>query len=206
MNNEIDSYPVRQDITVIPADSKKLRLGWVIHVIPPHQSVYDYYKERLSPEEFADWEYKTSYLRGQESDRADVFRGNGDHVEKPKCQCNTTIDVLPQLWGMPWNNLALNYIHTLRPSFIRVSMGMWQSDAVPWRVSVCLEKDNKTIKKITQEVVIGGYGQINATPDLNSQLRYQKEHGNMEGFVQSKGEPHIYINDYALSQIDVKDS
>ena len=32
MNNEIDSYPVRQDITVLPADDpKKLRLGWVIY-------------------------------------------------------------------------------------------------------------------------------------------------------------------------------
>lgn len=66
-----------------------------------------------------------------------------------------SIQVLPNLTGQPWNNAALCLIHGLRPSSIRVTLGEMTCDAVCWRVTVVLEKDNKTIKAISQEVEVG---------------------------------------------------
>ena len=69
----------------------------------------------------------------------------------------TSIDVLPELTGVPWCNLALAFIASLRPCGIRVSRdGSVTTDAWPWRVTVLLAEDG-TIERIYQEVQIG-YG------------------------------------------------
>lgn len=66
------------------------------------------------------------------------------------------IKVLPELNGRPWNDVALGYLHSLRPSRIRVIKDGWtQCDSRLWRVTVYLEKDGETIKRIDQEIQVG---------------------------------------------------
>ena len=67
----------------------------------------------------------------------------------------TTIEPLTFLHGRPWDDIALGYIHALRPSRIRVATDSVQLDAQAWRVTVWLKADGKTIKKISQEVTVG---------------------------------------------------
>lgn len=67
----------------------------------------------------------------------------------------TTIQPLPFLHGKPWDDIALGYIHALRPSRVRVSTGSVQLDAQSWRVTVWLQADGETISRITQEVEVG---------------------------------------------------
>lgn len=67
----------------------------------------------------------------------------------------TDVTVLQFLWGRPWDEVALAYVHSLRPSLLRVIVagGLETCDARPWRVTVYLNGDN-TIKKIVQEAEV----------------------------------------------------
>lgn len=72
----------------------------------------------------------------------------------------TELAQLPKLWGRPWDQYALNMVHSLRPNYIRVALtGTGVTlDAVKWRVTVYLEDDNRTIRCIKQEVEVGCVG------------------------------------------------
>ena len=61
------------------------------------------------------------------------------------------IPVLEFLKGRKWDEVALAYIHALRPSTIRVSKNELKSNAQPWRVTVMLDADG-FIEHIEQEV------------------------------------------------------
>jgi hypothetical protein len=67
----------------------------------------------------------------------------------------TVIEVLPKLKGKPWDEVALGYVHALRPSQLRVVQDGIQLDAETWRVTVWLKKDGLTISRIEQEVEVG---------------------------------------------------
>lgn len=69
-----------------------------------------------------------------------------------------SIPMLEFLWGRPWNNVAVNYVMALRPSSVRATSGCVTADASSWRVTVYLEKDERTIRRIEQEVVACGAG------------------------------------------------
>lgn len=48
MSDPVNSFPIRDDITVLPADDpKKLRLGWVIHEEVGYVAVNDYAISRI---------------------------------------------------------------------------------------------------------------------------------------------------------------
>ncbi len=66
-----------------------------------------------------------------------------------------SVEVLQILKGKIWDVVALGYVHSLRPSILRVVRGGIQLDARPWRVTVWLDEDDKTIRKIEQEVEVG---------------------------------------------------
>lgn len=67
----------------------------------------------------------------------------------------TQIAPLEFLHGRPWDDVALAYVHALRPSHIRV-IGEWtQADAEAWRVTVTIADDGSTIRDIIQEVDVG---------------------------------------------------
>lgn len=67
----------------------------------------------------------------------------------------TSIPVLQELWGRPWDDRALDFVHALRPSGIRISGGAIQNNAQNWRVTVYVKADGKTIDRISQEVEVG---------------------------------------------------
>lgn len=112
--------------------------------------------------------YDESYLEA--TNDADCYRskaadGSDRHlscggIALPKLDHSSSlsIKVLPELYGKPWNNAALNMIHGLRPSSLRVTTGEVYLDARPWRVTVMLEQDERTIRDITQEVTVGVQG------------------------------------------------
>jgi len=65
-----------------------------------------------------------------------------------------SINVLEFLNDKPWDDLALGYVHALRPRGIRVTKGMMTLDCILWRVTVHVNKEN-IIQSITQEVEVG---------------------------------------------------
>ncbi len=91
------------------------------------------------------------HFRGQTS-RQDYDRTRAILRELP---CGfTTIDVLPELCGLPVCDLVLGYLAALRPSAIRITGGEVHTDAMQWRVTVLVDKDDK-VERIYQEVSIG---------------------------------------------------
>ena len=99
--------------------------------------------------------YARDVERASETDWADDPEGYEDRGHAGGFAC---IPVLEFLRGLPWNNLARNYVTALRPSRIRVTEGIIKLDAVTWRVTVWLEEDGRTIHKIDQEVGISSWG------------------------------------------------
>jgi len=65
----------------------------------------------------------------------------------------TTIRVLEFLNGRPWDDIALAYVHALRPSMIRVTCGETTLNVILWRVTVFTDQNN-IIKYIEQEVEV----------------------------------------------------
>lgn len=140
---EKNNFPIREDVSNVEGD--KTKIGWSIYEIPPTMSKDEYYKERLSEEDFKKWKYNSSAQRLAETDRADYYRedgyngGLGRHFTPSSCSSFGSISVLLELWGQPWNNLALNYVSALKPCSIRVSVGHVCLDSRPGRVTVIRE-------------------------------------------------------------------
>jgi len=74
--------------------------------------------------------------------------------ERPASVSFTVIDVLPFLRGRKWDDKALAFVHTLRPSYIRVTTGEEKCDARTWRVTVHVDNAD-VIQSIHQEVEVG---------------------------------------------------
>lgn len=134
---------IETELTVLKADPKDRTIKF---------SVYGYIEDGSEPD------YDAEVLESTEV--ADRYRSN--HVvayEEPDSTSSLCLDVLPDLWGEPWDQCALNFVHSLRPSGIRVNVGGGGTlDSQTWRVTVALEKDNRTIRSITQEVAVGCTG------------------------------------------------
>ena len=65
----------------------------------------------------------------------------------------STIEVLEFLKGRQWDDIALAYVHSLRPSSIRVTKGECTCDHSLWRVTVFIDNDN-VIESIEQSVEV----------------------------------------------------
>lgn len=64
-----------------------------------------------------------------------------------------SVEVLPCLKGKKWDEVALAYVHTLRPTSIRVTTGEVKADARDWRVTVIVDEQD-IIQEVTQEVEV----------------------------------------------------
>lgn len=91
-------------------------------------------------------------VQGDESDKYLGAQGSPYDKSYLKSHGSCCVEVLPFLKGRKWNNLALAWVHCLRPSSIRVGVSQ-TADSIPYRVSVTLGP-NKTIVEITQEVQV----------------------------------------------------
>ena len=137
--------------------------------------------------------------RHAETDVADSFRGdNYKEIQNYKREYSYSLgmDVLPELIGQPWNNLALSYVTTLRPSCIRVLSTVistkWgpecrgaHCDCHCWRVTIWLGDDDRVIESITQEMEGNSIG-LATTNDMVEQLKHQKQYGNLDKFPENK--------------------
>lgn len=66
----------------------------------------------------------------------------------------SNIEVLEFLKGRKLDEVALAYIHSLRPSCIRVTTGMIKTNSIAWRVTVVVDEED-TIQTISQEAEVG---------------------------------------------------
>lgn len=64
-----------------------------------------------------------------------------------------TVPVFGWLWGEPYNEVARGFIHSLRPSSVRLARSSITCDSQIWRVTVWLD-ENDLIKRIEQEVEV----------------------------------------------------
>ena len=83
----------------------------------------------------------------------DYINNHRVEYETPECLGSLCLEVLPFLKGKKWDEVALGYVHSLRPSCIRVTDGFYTDDAVNWRVTVHLSAGR--IRSIEQEVEVG---------------------------------------------------
>jgi len=82
------------------------------------------------------------------------YRTNcAERYVKPDRVGFTSLSVLEFLKGREWDEVALSYVHALRPTFVRVTTGMMTCDWRAWRVTVNLDEKN-TIESIEQEVEV----------------------------------------------------
>jgi len=82
------------------------------------------------------------------------YIGNGEKFEPWSRRGFLEIQALDFLIGKPWDDVALGFVHGLRPSVIRAVHDGAQADSMAWRVTVWLGDDNR-IASISQEVEVG---------------------------------------------------
>lgn len=88
---------------------------------------------------------------------------SGVPYEAPMRMGYTSLDILHFLWGQPWDELALNFVHSIHPSFIRVipNNGEETTDARHGRVTIYLCEDGQRIEHVEQECEVGLTGFLN---------------------------------------------
>jgi hypothetical protein len=140
--------PPRSEVTIIEADPPGQKpLGWSVYEVVPGSPEADAWNMELQPH------------RWTETDEADKYRSTWrvPYSQKLDRLGGTVIPVLEFLNGRPWNNAALNVVHALRPSSIRVTTGSMTADSSNWRVTVHIDPTG-IIRKIDQEVDVGLIG------------------------------------------------
>jgi hypothetical protein len=106
-----------------------------------------------------------------------------EEMERVSYQC---LEVLPCLKGKKWNEVALAYVHSLRPTSIRVTKGETKLDARTWRVTVYVD-NNDTIERIEQEVEVGLPDGVIHGEALKWALRTGIDSEQTKWFLDSKG-------------------
>ena len=86
----------------------------------------------------------------------------------------TSIEALPELTGLPWNEVTQAYVSGLRPSSVAPTHGLVHTDSRPGRVTIWLDKDGM-IEKVTQEVSVELPEGFRNGHDLSVALRKLKE-------------------------------
>lgn len=76
----------------------------------------------------------------------------------PQETSGTIITVLPFLTGRPFDQVAINYIYSLRPSAVEIITRGETMDSKSWRVRVYIDSETNLIEKIRQEVIVGCVG------------------------------------------------
>jgi hypothetical protein len=83
----------------------------------------------------------------------------------------SSIKALEFLNGRAWDDIALAYVHALRPSAIRVTRGEETMDSVLWRVTVYVD-ERDTITGIRQEVEVWLPEGVENGHDLGSRIAH----------------------------------
>jgi len=188
-NSPPDDFEI--ETTFISANDPHPLVGWKIYTQDFGQTHDDMLRQIYedNPEGYEQAVFDEAVDRASETDWSD----EQSVVDHEYGIGYISIDMLEFLWGLPWNNLARSYVSALRPSNIRVTTGTIKLDAMPWRVTVFLEDDRRTICKIRQEVQVSLRGAWDGS-DLRNQLDYERENGSLDGYDRGDGLPQVYIN------------
>ena len=80
------------------------------------------------------------------------------HHTTPKKECDTSgqcVKVLPELIGLPWNEITMCYVLSLNPTALRVSSDSVTADSCRGRITVMVKDlKDRIIESITMEVQI----------------------------------------------------
>jgi|1185.fasta_scaffold509259_2 hypothetical protein len=97
----------------------------------------------------------------------DYFSSHMINFEPFKCSggCDP-IEIVPQLVGRVWDDLALGILHAFNPTSIRVTRGVLKMDGRIGRITVFVT-DTGTIERVEQEVEIGIPGNTDEEIDRN---------------------------------------
>lgn len=110
-----------------------------------------------SPEEYKERKDKelAKYNENPLDPEKYIGPGNGPDWGNAK-EGHTTIKVLTELEGKPWDEVALGFCYAVKPSCIRVTDGPINLDAMDGRLTVYLEEKDgkKVIRECDQEVTI----------------------------------------------------
>jgi len=144
------SQPSSTGVTVLSADDpNQTVLGWACYEMTDEDRA-----ERDSPEALEQMREQREAL----SPELEAYNTRHRAEVAPSGRVGwTCIEVLPQLWGRPWNNAAANFLRCLQPSCVRVAQGEITLDSRVWRVTVYVNANN-TIRRIEQEVEVGLVG------------------------------------------------
>lgn len=170
------------DLTILPADSpKQLKLGWAIYEkLPTTNNIYDYSGLAFKTEEADKYRTRSTQF---------VLKEHLNH------QLFCVREILPELKGKPWNNLALDAVLMFRPCGIRVVKDSVTCDAMTNRITVWLAEDDRTIKQIDMEMSPAGIG-VKTGQDFSTKM-VGKE------LPPASDEPICYINEYAIGKIKI---
>ena len=122
----------------------------------------------------------------------------GKVYDKPNERGWTCIEVLEFLKGKPYDAVALAYIHSLRPSYIRVTKGMTTLDARTWRVTVYINEDN-TIRSIKQEVEVALPDGVAHGQALGVALKYGLDSEQVKWYIDVEG--YLSTNEGYFKQV-----
>jgi hypothetical protein len=158
---DLNKFPIRTELTVLPADEVRQPLALRFYERTPEELA-----ERDSPENLA-----ALKAQREATDVADSYiSSHGIAYETLEGYGWFSLPVLQELWGTPWNNAATNFLRCLRPTTVRVTTGNVTLDSMPWRVTVLLNGNRRTIQSIYQEVEVSLTGFRNGV-DANNYLR-----------------------------------
>ena len=181
-DNYIGNFPIRQEIAALPADEpKSLRLGWTFYEVESTtNNTFDYSNKAF------------------ETTEADKYRTHSSqHVLKEHLarRIYTTQEILPELKGRPWNNLALSAVLMFDPYAIRVTKDSVTLDAMPKRITVWLREDDASIRKIEMEVSPAAIG-IKSGVDFNYKMKNKE-------LPPPSDKPLYYYNPEAVKKINI---
>lgn len=134
--------------------------------------------------------------RAHETDEADKFKHRqGVKVEQEnRDRIFPVLRVLKHLWGKPWDNLDLDVVTGLKPSCIRASSGAVTCDSMPGRITVWLEKDDRTIRSIEFETSTWAIG-VKSGEDLAHKA-------NGIPLPPPSDDPYVHVNNEAIKKIN----
>lgn len=141
----------------------------------------EFFTLRLAKHEMDDRTAKATEQLSQTNVAEQYYHSHGVDYQKTGVGTGmTVIRVLEFLQGLPFDNLAIAYIHALRPSSIRATFGETTTDVVSWRVTVYLQeppdwnsvmnRPTPLIDHIEQEVAV----RFACGADLTANLQWRK--------------------------------
>jgi hypothetical protein len=164
----VPAIPIRIETMAINSFPKEC--NWVITITNPYDK--EEYGEYLKEQDIRMNEHPA-----YEFDLADqYYSDHGKTVDESllkKSSSWTCVDILHDLRGKPWNNLALNYVLAFKPRMIRVTKDSMTLDYQQNRVTVYVENDNRTIRNIEMELIVPIFGCLNGS-DLDKKLYSQE--------------------------------